>query len=164
MKQFKFGLGQTVKNIIHGIKGSISGRSESLTGCRRYLLVWKSKDGKMQENWHNEGELKLVKDAPKQYQESMVVHPFRFPCGSKVRDMISGVEIIVLNRTQFSPGYNRYAGMMSKPKEQKDADHLLHFDEGQLAQVDDGIIPEHAQKVQENAQKQPAGSPRVEAG
>lgn len=164
MRQFKFDNGQTVKNIIHGIKGSIAGRSESLTGCRRYLLVWKSKDGKMVENWHNEGELKLVKDAPKQYRDSAISQPFRFRCGSKIRDMISGVEIVVLNRTQFSPGYNRYAGMMPKPKEQKDADHLLHFDEGQMVHVDDGIIPDHIREVQANAEKQPAGSPRVEAG
>lgn len=165
MIHFEFDLGQTVKNIVHNIKGVISARSESLTGCKRYLIAYKTKWKKVEE-WYGEAELKFVKDAPAEFKRRKNSAPFRFENGALVRDMITKTEIVLMNRTQFSPGYNRYTGYMQNPKEAKDADHMLHFDEGQLVHVGDGIMTEAqiqaVKAVKEEAERNPAGPPRVE--
>jgi hypothetical protein len=37
-KTFKFDLGVTVKDVIHGFEGVVTGRCQYLTGCTQYLV------------------------------------------------------------------------------------------------------------------------------
>jgi hypothetical protein len=59
---FKFELGVTVRDVINGYEGPITGRAQYLTGCTQYLVANSSldKDGKVQDGyWIDEGRLEL---------------------------------------------------------------------------------------------------------
>lgn len=61
MKQFKFNLGDFVKDKITGYSGVVAARCDYLTGCRRYSLQSKElHEGKPRE-WHDFDENQLDK-------------------------------------------------------------------------------------------------------
>lgn len=65
MKEFKFELGDKVKDIVTGITGHIMARSEFITGCDQYGISPKvGKDGK-RPDWEYFDENRLVKVAGK---------------------------------------------------------------------------------------------------
>jgi hypothetical protein len=163
---FQFKLGQTVKNIVVGTVGSISARSENLTGCRRYLVANKAGDGKLLEEWYGEAELTLKKDVPKDFAARYRHKEFEFALGSEVEDMISKSKMVITMRTEYSPGFNRYAGSSPVVKEGKKADEMVSFDEAQLRQVGTGIskkLNTEVEEVKAKASRNPAGPPRKEA-
>lgn len=64
MREFKFGLGDEVQDLVTKFKGVIRSRADYLTGCDRYAVQSqkKSEDGKSNSwTWFDELELKLVK-------------------------------------------------------------------------------------------------------
>lgn len=59
---FKFELGVTVRDVINGYEGPITGRAQYLTGCTQYLVANSKldKEGKVQDGyWIDEGRLEL---------------------------------------------------------------------------------------------------------
>ena len=57
-------LGSTVKDVISGITGIVTGKVEYLTGCKQMLIQPRSKDGEYVEpRWFDEDRLELMSDA-----------------------------------------------------------------------------------------------------
>jgi len=65
--------------------------------------------------------------------------PFRFEVGVEVKDLVTGFKGIIVTRSQYLTGCNRY-GVQSKkvPKEGKPAD-WVYFDEDQITEISRGI-------------------------
>ena len=62
VSMFKFLLGSTVKDIITGFEGVITGHVAYITGCQQYLLVPKGgKTERPKAEWFDEDRLKAVK-------------------------------------------------------------------------------------------------------
>lgn len=58
MGSFKIELGEKVTDSITGFKGTVTGRSEYITGCKQYAVVPRSKDNKASEGtWFDEDRL-----------------------------------------------------------------------------------------------------------
>jgi hypothetical protein len=58
---YKFELGQTVKDVLSGFEGLITGRADYLTGCNQYSVSPPLKDGAWVDGrWFDESRLKLI--------------------------------------------------------------------------------------------------------
>jgi hypothetical protein len=59
--EFYYKLGATVKDVVTGFKGIVTGRVEYLTGCRQYMVAPKMKeDGTLMEpRWYDEDRVQV---------------------------------------------------------------------------------------------------------
>jgi hypothetical protein len=66
MNNFKFKLGDNVKDLITGFTGIITGRAEHVTGCNTYGVTSKvDKDNKGGEiGWYDENRIEIIKNKP----------------------------------------------------------------------------------------------------
>jgi len=60
---FKYELGEQVKSMTTGVKGTITGRVQYITGCDQYCIQPKSKDGRSKPDsiWIDENAIKRCK-------------------------------------------------------------------------------------------------------
>ena len=66
MSEFKFELGQRAKDTITGFQGTITGRSQYMTGCNQYALQPSADNGKWVDGqWFDENRLELLPNEPK---------------------------------------------------------------------------------------------------
>jgi len=78
MSNFKFGLGDQVKDTVTGYKGTIIGRTEWLNGCKRYCIqaAKLTDSGKPVESEHvDEGQIDLIKAARNRPQAAVTGGP-----------------------------------------------------------------------------------------
>lgn len=61
---FKFELGAKAKDNISGFTGTVTGRTEYMTGCKQYLVEASSKENAPAEaQWIDEGRLDVIQEA-----------------------------------------------------------------------------------------------------
>jgi hypothetical protein len=64
---------------------------------------------------------------------------FKHPLGAKVRDMVTGFTGVVVGRTQFVYGCNRYSVQGEELQDAKPT-NWQGFDEGQLEMLDERVL------------------------
>ena len=57
---YKFEQGSTLKDVITGFEGVVTGRANFISGCNRYLLCVRNKTEKREDEWFDEQRLELV--------------------------------------------------------------------------------------------------------
>lgn len=106
--QFKYLLGIRVKDQVTGFAGVVTGRSQLLHMCNRYNVTPEgiTPDGKLKEIYSfDEEALEVLDDKPLR----KVPDPdFKYELGLIARDAVTLLKGVIVTRTQYMHGCNRY--------------------------------------------------------
>lgn len=123
-RKFKFQLGQSVRNKIHGFSGIITGRSEWLFGCCSYTVAPREldKDGKPKEScFFDEDSIEVAGEGLPGKDPA----DFKLELGTKVKHKINGLIGVVVGRTEWLHNSVTYSVSRSElDKDGKPHDHI----------------------------------------
>jgi hypothetical protein len=124
----KYNLGDKIRDSVVGVSGVVTGVSELLSGCIRYLVgVSATTKEKYYDIYTDETNTSLIKKS----SSDVKILPFKFELGDEVKDIISGAHFAIMSRSRYLAGYNRYSCQKINGTDVKDFD-WIYFDEAQL--------------------------------
>jgi len=144
-------IGDTARDSITGFEGVVIGFTDYLHNCRRPILQPKTlKDGKPIDNRSFDlPSVELVARGDGSYQPPP---PRPFGLGDVVRDKVTGFEGVLVSRTEWSNGCDRYSVQSTQMHEGKPID----------AEGFDGIALELVKSASPKPAAVKAGGPRPE--
>jgi len=129
---FKYKLGIRVKDMVTGFAGVVTGRSQLLHMCNRYNVTPEgtTPDGKLKEIYSfDEGALEVLDDKP----VLEVPNPgFKHDLGVGAMDTVTLLKGVVVSRTQYLHGCNRYILQQQGPTPEGKAKECLNVDEAAI--------------------------------
>jgi hypothetical protein len=140
----KYELGDKVYDEVVGLTGTITSRTEMLSGCTRYTLIPLKKDS-TGSYWVEPITSVLVEKT----KIKDITKPCKYELGDSVKDIITGTELVVVHREQNIAGFNRYTCRKVKIKTDDQLKDSFYFEENEIE-----LLKKDSMKLKTNKMKE----------